>query len=142
MGACIPIQLTEHFTLQEMLVSRDFPKLVTMPPPEHQENLFLLCSFILEPLRAMFGPIIVTSGYRSEALNKKVGGVPTSRHLTGRAVDFVAPRCLSMRNMFEVITETMGYPGEVILYSWENRMHVGLPQLGRQSNRFIKHATV
>ena len=32
-------------------------------------------------------PIIITSGYRSPELNKKVGGSPTSNHLTGCAVD-------------------------------------------------------
>ena len=32
-------------------------------------------------------PIIITSGYRSSELNKKVGGSPTSNHLTGCAVD-------------------------------------------------------
>ena len=32
-------------------------------------------------------PIIINSGYRSPQLNKKVGGSPTSNHLTGCAVD-------------------------------------------------------
>ena len=32
-------------------------------------------------------PIIISSGYRSPQLNKKVGGSPTSNHLTGCAVD-------------------------------------------------------
>ena len=32
-------------------------------------------------------PIIINSGYRSLELNKKVGGAPTSNHLTGCAVD-------------------------------------------------------
>ena len=32
-------------------------------------------------------PIVINSGYRSEAVNKKVGGSPTSNHLTGCAVD-------------------------------------------------------
>ena len=32
-------------------------------------------------------PIIITSGYRSPELNRKVGGSPTSNHLTGCAVD-------------------------------------------------------
>ena len=38
-------------------------------------------------------PIIINSGFRSEAVNKAVGGVPTSNHLTGCAVDI---RCIGM----------------------------------------------
>ena len=32
-------------------------------------------------------PIVINSGYRSEAVNKAIGGVPNSNHLTGCAVD-------------------------------------------------------
>ena len=32
-------------------------------------------------------PIVINSGYRSEEVNKAIGGVPTSNHLTGCAVD-------------------------------------------------------
>ena len=39
---------------------------------------------VAEPVEA---PIIINSGYRSPELNKKVGGAPTSNHLTGCAVD-------------------------------------------------------
>ena len=42
----------------------------------------------MEVLRSRAGaPIIINSGYRSPQLNKKIGGVPTSNHLTGCAVD-------------------------------------------------------
>ena len=32
-------------------------------------------------------PILINSGYRSEEVNKRVGGSPTSNHLTGCAAD-------------------------------------------------------
>lgn len=37
-------------------------------------------------------PIIITSGYRSEALNKAVGGASSSQHMKALAVDFVCPK--------------------------------------------------
>jgi hypothetical protein len=46
-----------------------------------------LCEW-LEVLRERAGcPIIINSGYRSPQLNRKVGGEPTSNHLTGCAAD-------------------------------------------------------
>ena len=68
------------------------------------ENLKRLCGW-LEELRYSYNtlyclkpgedyetskdvePIIINSGYRSQQLNKKVGGANTSNHLTGCAVD-------------------------------------------------------
>ena len=40
-----------------------------------------------DPSKRRGVPIIINSGYRSPQLNKKIGGVPTSNHLTGCAVD-------------------------------------------------------
>ena len=41
-------------------------------------------------------PIVITSGYRSEAVNMKCGGAKGSNHLTGCAVDI---RCLGSEQM-------------------------------------------
>lgn len=43
---------------------------------------------LLDEMRAIYGkPIIITSGYRTPEHNAKVGGVDTSSHLKGLAVD-------------------------------------------------------
>ncbi len=55
-------------------------------------NLKALCEEVLEPLRQWYGkPIIIGSGYRSPALNKAVGGVKNSQHMTGEACDIHIP---------------------------------------------------
>ena len=57
------------------------------------ENLRNLCENWLEDLRYSYntlyhkGGIIINSGYRSPEVNKRVGGAPTSNHVTGCAVD-------------------------------------------------------
>lgn len=55
-------------------------------PAEMKENLILLCQQ-LEKIRFFTGPIIINSGVRCQAHNKKVGGVANSQHLYGRAAD-------------------------------------------------------
>lgn len=42
----------------------------------------------LQQLRDTIGkPIVITSGYRTAAYNKRCGGISTSHHLTGKAAD-------------------------------------------------------
>ena len=50
-------------------------------------NLTYGCHLLLEPACLEVGPIIINSGYRSETVNRKVGGVPKSQHLIGQAAD-------------------------------------------------------
>ena len=60
------------------------------PNQEQIDNLTLLINKVLDPLREAYGkPICVTSGFRSQALNAKVGGASNSQHLNGQAADIV-----------------------------------------------------
>lgn len=83
-------QLTEHFTLEEMIVSPTAKRLglSNTPTPEHIENMRYCCEKILEPVRAKFGPVTVNSSYRAPRVNQAVGGSKTSQHVNGQAIDF------------------------------------------------------
>ncbi len=53
-----------------------------------RDNIVALVENILQPLRDAWGkPMTINSGYRCPALNKKVGGVPSSQHVKGQAAD-------------------------------------------------------
>lgn len=84
------MRLSPHFTLEEMIYS-DFAKkfkIDNVPSQQTIKNLGYLAHNLLEPLREYLGkPIIITSGYRCEKLNRKVGGSSSSQHLYGQAVD-------------------------------------------------------
>ena len=78
--------LSEHFQLGEFTESKH-PEVYNIPSHTAIANLKRLCEW-LEVLRERAGcPIIINSGYRSPQLNKRVGGEPTSNHLTGCAAD-------------------------------------------------------
>ncbi len=58
------------------------------PTPEHLENLKTISVEVFDKIREHFGvPIFISSGYRSAALNKAIGGSSTSDHNLGRALD-------------------------------------------------------
>ena len=88
------MQLSEHFELAEFLVSETAARrgIANEPTPEINENLRRLCQLVLEPLRVKLArPVVITSGYRSPALNRAIGGSPTSHHMQGRAADLIVP---------------------------------------------------
>jgi uncharacterized protein YcbK (DUF882 family) len=91
------MKLSEHFSLAELTKTKQH--IENVPNEAQVDNLKRVCRW-LERLRrrwndlyaddggvGMEEPLIVNSGYRSPAVNKAVGGAPTSNHLTGCAVD-------------------------------------------------------
>jgi len=87
------MQLSPHFSLEELTFSSTAVRLGidNTPPPEIVANLTQACS-LFEQVRALLGvPMHTDSGYRCPALNAAVGGVPTSAHTLGWALDFTAP---------------------------------------------------
>ena len=92
------MNLSEHFSLAEL--TKTNTGIENVPNEAQVENLRRVCRW-LERLRKRWNdkygdgddPIIINSGFRSPEVNKAVGGVPTSNHLTGCAVDI---RCIGM----------------------------------------------
>ena len=109
-------KLSEHFTLGELTKSGSHPEVYNITSHEAIANLTNLTK-CLEVLRkrynAKYGvgeePIRINSGYRSPQLNKKIGGVPTSNHLTGCAVDI---RVLGMEQLIRYATILLDYADE------------------------------
>lgn len=89
--------------------SSDFGKQGKLSSQDIISNLTTLCEEVLEPLREAVNskehgllptflpwpsheiPIVISSGYRCRELNKAVGGVSDSQHLTGEAADIAMP---------------------------------------------------
>lgn len=128
----------KYFTLKE-LVNSDTAKeknIDNVPNFEHIVNLYRLCDKVLEPARKELGrPITVTSGYRSPELNKAVGGVSNSQHLTGCAADL---KCTNLVELFDVLSENP----EIDQLLFEDNgvtlwIHVSIPEQGKTPRRQI-----
>ena len=89
------LRLSEHFVLAEFERSATATAngINNSVPSQYIPALEQLCKTILEPLRAFAQqPIIISSGYRCNQLNVKVGGAYTSQHTLGEAADIYIPK--------------------------------------------------
>ncbi len=84
------MKLSLNFSLKELTASQTAERkgIDNTPTEEHIENLKLLCTKILQPIRDEWGVVSISSGYRSEALCEAIGSKITSQHARGQAADF------------------------------------------------------
>ena len=98
-------RLSKNFTLEE-LVATSHPRLQDTPTLAVIQNLQRLCVLVLQPLRDAIGrPVYINSGYRSKRLNKRVGGVPNSRHLQGKAADIHCDNLDYAKVIFDILKQ-------------------------------------
>lgn len=105
--------VTMHFTIEELCAS-DTAKtkgISNKPNMQQMINLVYLAAYVLEPLRVAMGePIKISSGFRSEALNKAVGGAFNSQHKKGQAADLCIDGDLKKgRRWFEYIKKHLPF---------------------------------
>lgn len=105
-----------------------------------KSNAEKLISDILNPLREAYGkPIIVNSGYRCQALNKKVGGSPTSDHLRAAAADITGGSPSENKKLFE-LAKSLNLPFKQLIdekhYAW---VHISHDQHANKPKRQILH---
>ncbi|MCI6701899.1 MAG: D-Ala-D-Ala carboxypeptidase family metallohydrolase [Prevotellaceae bacterium] len=112
-------QLTPHFSLEEMTRSATALRLNidNRPAAAHVANLCRLCINVLEPLRHRFGPLVVTSGYRSPQLNRAVGGVATSQHTRGEAADVRVESPAQGREMLAFVSRCCNFDQAILEYA-------------------------
>ena len=115
--------LSKNFQLNE------FTKSVTgirngidnSPNAEHIRNIQLLVKFVLQPLReGLNKPIRITSGYRSESLNKLIKGSKRSQHCKGQAADlqFRVDGVMDNKAIWDKVIE-LGLPFDQMINEFE-----------------------
>ncbi len=110
------INLSANFRLWELVKSSTADRLGidNTPNAEEIENLRELCERILQPARDELGPLRISSGFRSEKLNRAVGGVSNSDHRLGFAAD-VIPVSVGTRSLAEWVAQNCPKFDQVIL---------------------------
>lgn len=121
-----PGRLSDNFTLAEM--THTGQRLDNTPPPKVLAQLYLTADR-MERVRSILGDnaIRVTSGYRSPAVNRAVGGSPNSAHMTGHAVDFVCPGFGTIPEVVAALVKAKAElgPFDQIIEEFGSWVHIG-----------------
>lgn len=136
----------KYFTFEELQSSQvALGNNIVNVPPKHERakvycNLLVLVDNLLEPIREKFAtPMIITSGYRCEKLNKLVGGVDNSQHMKGEAVDF----CFAgfskkeMAAVFFEIAEEFNFD-QLIYYKKKGIIHISYNGKNNRHQSFMR----
>ena len=116
----------KYFTIRELTQSATAQRkgIDNTPDSKVRANLTALVANLLDPLREKWGkPIIVTSGYRCQKLNRAVGGASKSQHLYGEAADIkaVGGKPSDNKKLFELV-QSSGLPFDQLIdeygYQW------------------------
>jgi hypothetical protein len=111
------------------------------------ENIQLLANAIFEPLRVHFGvPIKVNSLYRSERLNRAIGGSPTSAHLKGLAIDidddFSKKYDVTNRDFFNWVKNNLNFDQLIWEFGNDNEpdwVHIGIKRnFGKNRHQVLR----
>ena len=127
------MNLSPHFVLREFEVTST--GIANHVPENRIPRLMCLCSAVLEPLRERVGPIKITSGFRSRAVNEAVGGSSTSDHPRARAADVIplgAPRDEVWALLLRWVAEWMPVDQAII---YEDKPHLHLSHRTHMTNR-------
>ncbi len=119
------MRLSDHFTLEEFSVSAGHPELVIPVPTGFIGNVRKLVTTILEPAREAYDkPFRILSGFRSAALNRAVGGSPTSQHVLAQAADVSVS---DPKRLFKALMASKLPLGQVIYYPSRAFVHIATP---------------
>jgi hypothetical protein len=119
------MQLTEHFTLEE-LTHTDHREFDNTPNEQELENLKRLAIF-LEQVKSVLGgrPVMVNSAFRSKQVNDAVGSRDTSQHRIGCAVDIRIPELTPDQVVKTIMASSLAY--DQLIREFDRWTHVSIP---------------
>lgn len=143
-GRLESVKLTKNFTLDELVWSNTAKSktIANDPTVRHVDRLLELSRELLQPLRDDVGPLVVTSGFRSLALNKAIGGSKNSAHMVGYAAD-VIPVKVPLERLMTWFRDTHRSFDQAIIEKAGAKewVHIGLkhPTTGEQRRQLLRY---
>lgn len=128
-----------NFTIMELVKSNiaKREKIDNTPDSTSLKYMQELISYCLQPIRNKLGkPMIITSGFRCQALNKKVGGVSNSQHTKGQAVDFFV-QGMSIQQIIDFIKKT-GIEFDQLINEYNRWVHISYVK-GKNRKQVLKY---
>ena len=139
------MQLSKNLALSEVTRSETAKRrgISNMPTPEHIENFKLLAEKVFQPIRDHFGvPIRISSGYRSAALNKAIGGSLSSQHCQGEAIDIdMDGTSITNAAIFNYIKDNLEFDQLIWEFGTDANpdwVHVSYESTGKQRKQILK----
>lgn len=116
--------LSPHFSYEEMTRSTwaQLHHVDNTPDDLQLAALINICWKLGEPLREVFGPIYVNSGFRSETVNTGVHGVGGSKHLSGEAIDIRINSVEQGKEYFKFIQKNVDFDQLLFEYNKQGVM--------------------
>jgi zinc D-Ala-D-Ala carboxypeptidase len=128
------VNLSPHFTLAEFTVSDTAARRgIDNDPPLDVVQALKHTALGLEGVRMRLGmaPIVITSGYRSLALNRAIGSKDGSQHIRGEAADFICPRFGTPRQIVDALADS-DVPYDQLLLEFGRWVHVSFSHVPRR----------
>lgn len=139
------MQLSKNLSLAEVTRSETAKRrgVSNMPTEAHIANFKLLAEKVFQPIREHFGvPIHISSGYRSAALNKAIGGASSSQHCTGEAIDIdMDGTAITNAQIFNYIKDNLEFDQLIWEFGTDANpdwVHVSYESTGKQRKQILK----
>ena len=140
------MKLSKNLDLTEVVRSESAKRngIDNTPTPKHLENLKVIASNIFQPIREYFKIAInISSGYRSEKLNRLVPGTSlTSQHSTGEALDIdMDGKKIKNSQVFHYIKDTLEFDQLIWEFGDETNpawVHVSYKAEGKQRKQVLR----
>ncbi len=132
-------KISKYFTMGEAIHSSiaKEKRIKNIPNWEERTNIRYTAKRLDEVRKILGRPVIVTSWYRGERLNRAVRGSSTSMHRKGMAVDILLKKGKLGRKEFEKIRKKLKSFDQLIYYPRRGHLHVGFKKDKTQERKQV-----